>query len=143
MNNLLETIELEGDELVWTHNGIHCYIRRIQLYGHLCGYCLVPKDNKLYKKPYNKIQSNVHGGITYSEIHDFSGINGWWIGFDCCHGDDLMPYMKPQGFEAVVCNLVDLFDGTLGSEKTYKTMNFAQVECNKLAEEILNNKENI
>lgn len=66
------------------------------------GYVVIPEGHKLHGEHYDKIDVDVHGGLTYSDeltedrrnkmfpdIED-EHIGGWVVGFDCAHfGDDL------------------------------------------------------
>ena len=56
--------------------------------GHLCGYVRVPEDTEI--DWVNEIQC--HGGITFQGWRDFLITNGYYIGFDCAHYGDWMPY---------------------------------------------------
>ncbi|WP_346564568.1 hypothetical protein [Staphylococcus haemolyticus] len=69
-----------GDVLEYSfkYKGYTAQIRRIQEYGHLCGY--VKADIQDYSKEYEIVGEHAHGGVTWNE-------NGW-IGFDCIHLGD-------------------------------------------------------
>jgi hypothetical protein len=121
MKNINEIIKIEGDYHEWIYtakNGleIECLIRRNNTLA-LCGYVVLTSDNKLfgldYDTIYSKVNTSVHGGLTYSD----EGDGGWVIGFDCAHAGDLCPAFPH-------------YDGV------YRTKEFVISECEKLAEVI-------
>ena len=69
----------------------------LNLGTHPTAYIEIPRGNNLFKKHYNGIDLNVHGGLTYSDsvlfISENEKANGeWFIGWDYAHYDDYMPY---------------------------------------------------
>lgn len=81
-------------------HGFECAVLRNGFMGHLCGYVNLPKEHPWYGMPYSKIERldncpAVHGGITYSEsrLPCSESEDGWWLGFDCAHAGDYVPYM--------------------------------------------------
>jgi len=54
---------------------------------NLNGYIYLPPIHPWYKKHYDDIDVEVHGGLTYSNIDNESGY--WCIGFDTNHAGDL------------------------------------------------------
>lgn len=68
--------------------------------GGLCGYVGLPPSHPLHGKPYEDLELEVHGGLTYAgscaghichvpapgEPDDV-----WWLGFDCGHASDVSP----------------------------------------------------
>lgn len=74
------------------YKGFPCVILFMDHFdGFRCGYVGIPKENKLYKKPYNKIDIVCHGGLTYgcTELFHQHDNDIYWIGFDCNHGFDI------------------------------------------------------
>ena len=68
-------------------------------YGtHPCCYVEIPKGHKYYKKDYDKINIDCHGGLTYSdETLPFDGFpqkDVWIIGWDYAHYGDYMGYYE-------------------------------------------------
>lgn len=67
-------------------------------YGtHPCAYVLIPRNNKYFKKEYDYIDIDVHGGLTYSDYYlPFESKNsnniGWYIGWDYAHHGDYTGY---------------------------------------------------
>ncbi len=73
-------------EWVVTHNGR----------GSRCGYVKVSPGHPWYGQQLDKCdrcdEVKVHGGVTYAEPDEACGNgadDGWWLGFDACHGGDL------------------------------------------------------
>lgn len=77
--------------------GLLYYI--MNLGTHPTAYIKIPNDHKLYGKSceeiYNKVDIEVHGGITYAEegiYADNKEVQGWFIGWDYAHCYDYMGY---------------------------------------------------
>ena len=88
----LVTYEVMGDfpTVIWLNNfGVHC------------GYLGVPSGHPWHGKDYTDLDVEVHGGLTYANgDSDFpyeTGMDVWWIGFDCGHFNDYMPGMPSGG----------------------------------------------
>lgn len=70
----------------------------LNLGTHPTAYISIPQNHKYYKKDWEDIDLQVHGGITYSEsylhLSEDIEISGWYIGWDYAHlmdwygGDD-------------------------------------------------------
>lgn len=80
--------------------GLLYYI--LNLGTHPTAYIKIPKDHKYYKKEYDEINIDVHGGLTYSTdylyISENEKIDGWFIGWDYSHcGDFAGYYTKKDG----------------------------------------------
>ena len=87
-----------------TEAGLRARIRE-QTLGFLCGYVCVPEGHPWHEKDYSTALCGhdgcynhtlgrcieVHGGVTYAG--DLGG-GGWWLGFDCGHGGDLVPGLR-------------------------------------------------
>jgi len=121
----------EPDREEFVHAGLNCLLRRVPS-GCWCGYVAVPPYHSAHGKPYDAIDVDVHGGLTYAE----EGMPGekpedqalfawywWWFGFDCNHFDDVCPM--------IVAHLKDL--GCFG---TYKNIDYARNETRSLAEQL-------
>ena len=86
-------IEREGNKGGMMYRGVLAEYRRHETMGHLCGYVKVPTSSPLYDCDEDdpSIEPlHVHGGITYAG--DLGTPGEWWIGFDCAHAGDLVPY---------------------------------------------------
>jgi len=62
-------------------------------FGYGNGYVGVNKNHPCYGKSYDDVPVDVHGGITYAELHG----DYWVFGFDTCHYTDTLekwPYEK-------------------------------------------------
>lgn len=97
--------------------------------SHRCGYVEVPEGHPLYKIDYDESRLyslDVHGGLTFSRLaeKDYPGPgDNWWFGFDCAHyGDLMMRYDMP-----------DLY---LQDEGVFRTQEYVEAECERLAEQI-------
>lgn len=62
----------------------------IMSYGtHPCCYIQIPKEHRYYKKNYDDIDINCHGGLTFSESDLYFNLTeSWWIGWDYAHCND-------------------------------------------------------
>lgn len=117
------------DEPDWgefKHASLKCLILRHSELGHLCGYVGLPKGHPCYGKDYNHIPYDdlspleVHGGLTFSrEGNGDKWSEGyWWVGFDCAHAFDIVPYMPfpvpvsgtYRNFQYVKCEIKGLAD---------------------------------
>ena len=112
----------ELDELVWIDEATNlaCHIVRGPV-GALCGYVGVPEGHPMFNVPYENVDVDVHGGLTYSRLRD-DGL--WWLGFDCAHYDDIAPGMMQFG----------LRDGT------YKDFEYVKQEVTSLVAQLNNMK---
>jgi hypothetical protein len=95
--------------------------------GFRCGYVEVPPDHPWYRKHYDEIKAQCHGGLTFSEMgRECLGRlpEGWWIGFDCGHFDDGTDWTLSNGF-----HLLFPLTGTV------RTREFVEAECRSLCEQ--------
>lgn len=89
----------EVDVVLFEYRHIECRILR-SMYkkqgrkdifgGHLCGYICIPPEHPFYKKRYDDIPIDVHGGLTYGKSEG----DDYYIGFDCAHFSDLVPFQQ-------------------------------------------------
>ena len=57
--------------------------------GWRCGYVGIPKEHPLYAIDYDKIEANVHGGLTYGSTSPVGDEDQrYYVGFDCNHVGD-------------------------------------------------------
>ncbi|WEV51650.1 hypothetical protein OZX69_02860 [Lactobacillus sp. ESL0731] len=106
----------------FTYKGYKCEVWRNPNLGFLCGYVMIPKDNKLFKVDYTDDEFpdlSIHGGITFSNCDEDSN---WWIGFDCGHFSDLVP---------------GLSDNVSSENASYKDKNFVTNELKKLVDQVM------
>lgn len=84
-------------------HGLPCLLVRNLDIGNWCGYVGVPPGHPWHGRDYSGIRPNPdgHGGLTYAS--ECAGMichtpepgesdDVWWLGFDCCHSSDSMPY---------------------------------------------------
>jgi hypothetical protein len=151
-NNINGFLQKEGDEKEFKYRGFICIIKRIQEMGHLCGYVGIPKSHRFYGKSYRDIEDmadiKVHGGLTFSNefIPDMeketAGRDLWFIGFDCAHAGDLMPYML-QGMTLNTMHLKFMTDVLEGQEnflkttETYKDMKYVSKQLRSLVRQVI------
>lgn len=88
----------------WKQDGLDCLVvlNSSESLEWYCGYVGVPKSHPDWRKAYEKIDVDIHGGLTFAEI---GKINSelwdnpklWYFGFDCAHaGDDndILEFLK-------------------------------------------------
>lgn len=100
----------EPNQLSFIYKGYHCHIKRNPGLGILLGYVQV-----LSKAPEEPLNLNLdcHGGLTFEG--ESEGQDGYWIGFDCGHCVDLMPWVH----------------------RTYKSIDFVQRNIEGLVDQLL------
>lgn len=122
----------EPDHVEWRHAGFVCMIHRNEM-GVLCGYVGVPEGHPWHGQGYDRVDAQVHGGLTYAD-HCAGHIchvpeegepdSVWWLGFDCAHAGDLLP-RATRLFAGR-----DHFNGD-----TYKDVVYVKAEVQELAEQ--------
>lgn len=130
------------------YKGFPCVVLFMPM-GYRCGYVGIPKNNKYYKKKYDDIQVDCHGGLTYSEGKLFGQEDKdvWWIGFDCghfidgfdsetfySHYDEDLKTMEPISRNAYMDSLGKMFD--ICSEYPVRTQEYVENECRKIVDQI-------
>ena len=134
--------QAEPDKVQWTdkETGMPCLAVRNGTSGHWCGYVGVEAWHPLFKvhydEAYDRLDCNVHGGLTFSESCEHGpedraichvpepgqSDDVWWFGFDCNHSDDLAPAMVV--FES---SIYQMWEGT------YRDLDYVKGECATLA----------
>lgn len=115
----------EPDKAQWidAESQLPCLAVRNSDTGNWCGYVGIASGHPLYNNPYQEVDLNVHGGLTYSgtgsgSIH-FEGLDGLWLfGFDCAHSQDLSPGMR-------------IHNGSI-----YRTLDYVRIQCAELARQL-------
>jgi hypothetical protein len=135
----------EPDKVQWPdeETGLPCLAVRSPSSGAWCGYVGVDASHTLFEVDYMELNVDVHGGLTYSdfcrshEIGEGRGIchvpgdgephDVWWLGFDCSHYGDLPPFSS-----------FSFLSGGI-----YRTLDYVQDQCRKLARQLaeVKNKE--
>lgn len=91
----------EPDRADWTSKtGFKCAMRRGGS-GAWCGYVMIPVGHPWYRKHYDQIDVDIHGGLTYSDTGVWEVGGDWFIGFDCAHYNDITPTDKAREHSAV------------------------------------------
>ena len=120
----------EPDREEFEHAGYKCLILRHPELGHLCGYVGIPSGHPCYGKHYDHLPYEdlliveVHGGPTFSQAGNGKAwpAGYWWLGFDCAHAWDLVPFMANiKGLEPF---------------GTYKSFQYVRQETRGLADQI-------
>lgn len=142
----------EEDHYVWVDEAtdLDCMIHRGPS-GALCGYVGVGPDHPAWGEPYQDVDVEVHGGLTYAnpcqeggEIchvpapgreHDI-----WWFGFDCCHFLDFGPRME-KDMEDLSARMVaegraPLYLGPPVWPKVYRDVDYVRAEVASLAAQL-------
>lgn len=141
--------DLEPDFAKWIdrETGLVCAIVRNPIAGSLCGYVRV--SNKMAKKlrQYSRAVApvvrfgrthyrpghsrhginnlGVHGGVTFSGQHWHKKmLQGYWVGFDCGHYNDLMPKM------------LDTLPDSIAQYGVYRDFSYVKSECVSLARQL-------
>jgi hypothetical protein len=137
----------EPDKIEFSHNGFDCIVKRISIKepfskeehyfgGHLCGYISIPPNHPFYGKKYSDLEIDVHGGLTYAEFEN----DGYWIGFDCGHSEDLVPSMAH--LRELYKGEIELFSMPEEFKKysifipVYRNIDFCIQECKSMAEQL-------
>jgi len=101
--------ESERNRYEFEYREFPCKIVRMEMLGHLCGYVRIPEWSRYYGKLDSDIDLNVHGGITASNIEN----KEHWIGFDCAHIFDYIPYYEDHNPEGATYKDVGFVAGQL------------------------------
>ena len=76
--------------------GLLYYI--LSLGAYPCAYVKIPQEHEFYKKDYESIDIDVHGGLTYSRdylwVNENQRVEGWFIGWDYAHYGDYLGFAK-------------------------------------------------
>ncbi len=132
----------EPDHLEWRFRGVPCIISRSPM-GSWCGYVAVPKGHPWYDLPYDSVEADVHGGLTFAgpcqghvchkplpgEADDV-----WWVGFDCSHWGDHNPSMN---FLRATQRRFGLSANPFKNEEEYRTQAWVMAETERLAGQVI------
>jgi hypothetical protein len=132
IEEVMKIIQKEPNWEVFEYKGYACLIRRNMISGTLCGYVGLPPGHKFYEQPHEDLLIEVHGGLTFGEkIPDTADDELYWIGFDCCHYNDLMPFMDKH--------LNDSYSRILDKEEayiTYKDVGFVRGQIKQIVDQL-------
>jgi hypothetical protein len=126
---ILTIINDEPSYETFEYKGYKCMIHRVDHLGTLCGYVGVPADHPLYLQSGEDLE--VHGGITFSNWWEEEKDGLWYLGFDCAHYGDIIPFVElvdPLGLRAIRERYDD------GS--TYKDIHYVRTQCKRLVEQL-------
>lgn len=130
------------------YKGLACVVLFMPM-GYRCGYVGLPEENKYYRKNYEDIPVECHGGLTYSSDTLFGQTdnNTWWIGFDCghfCDGldieliysyyNDTLETMGPVSRNTYIGSIERMFD--IHSEYPVRTLEYIENECRNIINQI-------
>lgn len=132
-----EPWDTEPDELDFEAYGLSCALRRGPR-RTWCGYVGLPTTHPLHgvdwsdpSVPWEEFE--VHGDVTWTDNYagsDHTKTEGlWWVGFDCGHKNDLIPDM-------VTLEDYPLLPDVGTAWGTYRTMEYAKQECERLAKQL-------
>lgn len=126
--------DAEPDKIQWqdAETGMSCLIVRGGS-GALCGYVAVTDTHPFYKKDYDSVPVEVHGGLTYADLcmdaAEDHGVchrpgkgepdNVWWFGFDCAHYGDHSPAYARDA-----------------SDERYKSVSYVEAQVKSLARQL-------
>jgi len=130
----------EPDKVQWEdkQTQLPCLIVRHPRLGQLCGYVGITQGHRYFETPYDDVDVDCHGGLTFSGFcQEFDKEHGvchvpalgepdhvWWLGFDCAHAYDLLPGL----LEAHIPYFEDI----------YRDLAYVQNECAQLARQLSN-----
>jgi hypothetical protein len=127
--------DAEPDKVQWPDEltGLPCLALR-SASGYWCGYVGVPAGHCYFDAGYDEVPLMVHGGPTLSGwcdpgegvrriCHDVESEEPevYWLGFDCAHVGDYIPY----------------FGFAFGEGGEYRDLDYVRKECASLARQIL------
>lgn len=120
----------EPDVGAWEAHGYRCMFSRTMELGTLCGYVGVPEGHPWFGRHYDDIdrvcQPSVHGGLTYSDEKRQPSPDGfWYVGFDCGHLGDLMPFRLGVRFSDMM--------GMSDPQDVYRDVAYVRAETESLA----------
>ena len=142
--------------LEFKHAGFDCILKRSSTTLVWCGYVAVPESHPAYKKHYDNINVEVHGGLTFADecgvvvCHRSSDPDDkvWWLGFDCSHSFDFSPGMVQtvalakqelvKNISFLTAEILNEFNkyNTLEDRSHYWTVEEVQQETMKLADQL-------
>ena len=138
----------EPDRKHWVYKDIDCLIVRNAAMGGLCGYIGIPYGHPWHGKGYDEIDVDCHGGATYSgecahfvchDPEEGANDNVWWVGFDCAHGQDYLPYMKKPDMQSTFAKYDPMgtkVESPWGEVK-YRTVDYVMKECESMVRQLL------
>lgn len=131
----------EPDKVQWVDEAtdLDCLVVRNRM-GAWCGYVGVPPGHPAHGVPYDDVNVDVHGGLTFADRCNDDAREGygichvpaegrpadvWWLGFDCNHAGDLAPLTLK--YAADLPHMKD---------DVYRDLGYAKRETARLAEQL-------
>ena len=105
----------------WQSHGFKC-MAKISPIGAPCGYVGLDKDHPDFEKHYDKIDVDVHGGLTFAGYWEDQNDWLWYVGFDCAHAQDY-DYEPSLGYNWM-------------HRRPNKSLSYVQEETERLAEQM-------
>jgi hypothetical protein len=127
----------EPDAAEWVAHGYPCMIARNRETGTLCGYVAVPEGHPFYEQDGQDLDERVHahGGFTFADrgiaspfLSESESRHAWWLGFDCGHLYDYMPFTRKLREQMGRPPHHDKGD-------VYRTFGWVKEECERIAAE--------
>lgn len=142
----------EPDKVEFTYKGYECLVWRIYgeepfapqhwYGGFLCGYVRIPEDHFAYKKHYDHIDIDCHGGLTYGDFREGREEEGYFIGFDCAHSQDYNPSMEffrsTHDIAKRIFPIPEEFKKYAIFNPTYRNVDFVKKECRSIVRQLIN-----
>lgn len=128
----------EPDRLEWRYRGLPCLMVRNVEIGNWCGYVAVPPGHPWHGAASGALDVDAHGGLTYADAcagsichvpHPGEPDDVWWLGFDCGHAFDLLPFTRKLYADRGVAR------GDVGD--VYRDVAYVRAECEQLADQVL------
>jgi hypothetical protein len=134
----------EPDRLEWRYRGLPCLMVRNVEMGNWCGYVAVPPSHPWHGKHRDEpdaLDVEVHWGLSYADAcgghvchvpQPGEPDDVWWLGFDCAHAYDVMPFIaKRMGTAYAHIEVAGL------PTVRYRDVAYVRAECEKLADQVL------
>lgn len=74
-------------------------------HGYANGYVGVREGHPWYGKDYDKIDCDIHGGLTFAGRLSGKEPKIWWLGFDVCHWGDTLETCPKEYVESEIDKL--------------------------------------
>jgi hypothetical protein len=130
LEQVLDIIQHEPNYETFEYKGFKVLIKRNMHTGCLLGYVGLPGGHKFYGKNYNDdIPIDCHGGLTFTNLWEDEKDNLWYIGFDCAHAYDYMPFLQMQLSSSMLMER--------DPAVSYKDINFVRNECKSIVDQLL------
>ena len=146
LEQALEKIKSEPSRESFNYRGYKCLIIRHPEFLHLCGYVGIPEGHKYYKKHYDEVPLEVHGGLSFSDFWEDENDGLWYLGFDTGHAWDLSPGMHRRNEPTKSKYWIDgveheYVERDLGEElmknETYRDIEYVRLQCKKMVRQLL------